>query len=56
MASSGGCIAVLVLDPEQRSATVYRASGDCHIHSGQETVGLGDAMPGFSVTVAEIFT
>jgi len=52
---AAGCVAVLVLDPEQRTATVYRAGGDSHIYAGEENVDLSDAVPGFAVTVAELF-
>lgn len=52
---SAGCIAVLVLDPSERTATVYRAGGESHIYAGEETVELSDAVPGFSVAVDELF-
>lgn len=52
---SAGCVAVLVLDPEEHAATVYRAGGESHIYSGDDEVDLSDAAPGFSVTVAEMF-
>lgn len=50
-----GCVAVLVVDPEKRTATVYRAGGDSHVYAGEEKVDLSDAVPGFSVTVGELF-
>jgi Uma2 family endonuclease len=52
---SAGTIAVLVLDPEERTATIYRANGDAHVHGVGETLDLDDAVPGFSVPVAELF-
>jgi Uma2 family endonuclease len=52
---AAGTIAVLVLDPPKRTATVYRGQGDTHVHDAEETLDLGDAVPGFSVTVAELF-
>jgi Uma2 family endonuclease len=53
---AAGCVAVLVADPENRTATVYRAGGDSHTYAGEEeTVDLSDAVPGFSVTVGELF-
>ncbi len=52
---AAGCIAVLVIDPAERTATVYRAGGESHIYGEGETVVLGDAVPGFTVTVAELF-
>jgi Uma2 family endonuclease len=50
-----GTIAVLVLDPPKRTATVYRGQGDAHVYSAGDTLDLNDAVPGFSVTVAELF-
>ncbi len=50
-----GTIAVLVLDPAECTATVYRGHGDAHIHGAQDTLDLSDAVPGFSVAVAELF-
>jgi Uma2 family endonuclease len=52
---AAGTIAVLVLDPAKRTATVYRGQGDAHVHSAQDTLDLSDAVPGFSVAVAELF-
>lgn len=52
---AAGTIAVLVLDPAERAATVYRRGGDAHVHSAQETIDLSDAVPGFSVAVAGLF-
>jgi Uma2 family endonuclease len=53
---AAGTIIVLVLDPPKRTATVYRAQGDVHVYSGvDDTVDLNDAVPGFSVSVAELF-
>jgi Uma2 family endonuclease len=52
---AAGTVAVLVLDPGERTATVYRGHGDAHVHSDQDTLDLSDAVPGFGVTVAELF-
>ncbi len=52
---AAGCVAVLVLDPPKRTATVYRAGGEARVHGAEETLDLGDAVPGFSVRVAELF-
>jgi hypothetical protein len=46
---------VLVLDPPKRTATVYREQGDLHVHGAEDTMDLSDAVPGFSVAVAELF-
>jgi Uma2 family endonuclease len=52
---AAGCVAVLVLDSSKRTATVYRAGGEAHVHGVDETLDLHDAVPGFSVPVAELF-
>ncbi len=52
---AAGTITVLVLDPAKRTATVYRGNGDAHIHRAEDTLDLSDAVPGFSVAVAEFF-
>jgi Uma2 family endonuclease len=52
---AAGTVAVLVLDPPKRTATVYRGKGDAHVHRAEETLDLSDAVPGFSVAVAELF-
>jgi Uma2 family endonuclease len=52
---TAGTIAVLVLDPDERTATVYRAGGESHIYGQGETLDLDDAVPGFTVTVAELY-
>lgn len=51
-----GCVAVLVLDPDRRNATVYRAGGDAHVYGEGERIDLDDAVQGFSVAVTELFT
>ena len=50
-----GTIIVLVLDPDQQTATVYRGQGDTHIHNAEDTLDLSDAVPGFTVPVARLF-
>ncbi len=52
---AAGTIAVLVLDPPKRTATVYRGQGGAHVYSAEGTLDLSDAVPGFSVAVAELF-
>jgi Uma2 family endonuclease len=52
---AAGCVAVLVIDPAQRTATVYRVGGDLHIYAGEEEIDLGDAVPGFSLALGELF-
>jgi Uma2 family endonuclease len=52
---ASGTIAVLVLDPDQHTATVYRGKGDTHIHNAEDILDLSDAVPGFTVPVARLF-
>lgn len=52
---AAGAVAVLVLDPDERTATVYRAGGEAHVYGEGEALDLGDAVPGFSLSVAELF-
>jgi len=52
---TAGTVAVLVLDPPKRTATVYRAHGDAHVYRADDTLDLSDAVPGFHVAVAELF-
>jgi Uma2 family endonuclease len=52
---AGGTKIVLVLDPARQTATTYRPPGDARVHTGQDTIELSDAVPGWRVTVAELF-
>jgi Uma2 family endonuclease len=52
---AAGCVAVLVLGPGSRTATVYRGGGDVHVYGEGETLDLGDAVPGFRVAMDELF-
>lgn len=52
---AAGCRAVLVLDPERRTATVYRGPGEASVHVADETLDLSDAVPGWRVAVADLF-
>jgi len=52
---AAGSKMVLVLDPPKRTATVYRGQGDAHVYGAEDTLDLRDAVPGFSVAVAELF-
>lgn len=52
---TAGATAVLVLDPAKQTATVYRGKGDARVYEAREIVDLNDAVPGFSVAVAELF-
>lgn len=46
---------VLVVDPERRTATAYRSSDDVHVHSGDDTLDLSDAVPGWRLALPELF-
>jgi len=51
---AAGTTALLVLDPAQRSATVYRAGGDVHVYTDGD-LDLSDVVPGWRVAVADFF-
>jgi Uma2 family endonuclease len=50
-----GTRAVVVVDPPLRTATVYRARHDIRILTADESLGLGDVVPGWSPLVGEFF-
>jgi Uma2 family endonuclease len=52
---AAGTIAVLVLDPATQAGTVYRGGGEAQVHTGNDTLDLSDAVPGFSVALAALF-
>lgn len=52
---AAGSKMVLVLDPPKRTATVYSGEDETHVYGEQDTLDLSDAVPGFSVSVAELF-
>jgi Uma2 family endonuclease len=57
---AAGVIAILVLDPARRTATVYRANGDIRVFTasspeGEGELDLSDAVPGWRVAVADFF-
>lgn len=51
---AAGTHAVLVLEPPQRTATIYRPGGDVQTHN-DGTLDLSDAVPGWHVAVADLF-
>jgi len=51
---AAGVTAVLVLDPDGMTASVYRASGQVIHHTGDQ-LDLADVMPGFKLPVARFF-
>ena len=50
-----GTQAVWVLDPESRTLVVHTPDGIARLHTTDDTVDGGDALPGFSATVAALF-
>jgi Uma2 family endonuclease len=52
---AAGTIAVLVLDPAKQTATIYRAGGEARLHTGEDTLDLSDAVPGFTVALVPLF-
>jgi Uma2 family endonuclease len=52
---AAGTIVVLVLDPAERTATVYRANGDARVHSAGDTLDLTAAVHDFTVSVTALF-
>jgi Uma2 family endonuclease len=50
-----GTIAVVVLDPSERTATVHRGGSIASVRDIEDTLDLSDAVPGFRPTVAELF-
>lgn len=53
---AAGTVAVLVIDPDERTATVYSGQNDAHVYGAGDTLELDEAVPGFSVKVAELFS
>lgn len=51
---SVGVTAILVLDPDTQTASVYRGTGQ-QILTAADTLTLPDVLPGFSVPVARFF-
>ncbi len=49
-----GVMAVLVLDPDRHSASLYRATGQTEIAAGA-MLTIPDVLPGFEVAVAKFF-
>ena len=49
-----GVTAILVLDPDGVTASVYRGTGQVILHAG-DTLTLPDVLPGFAVPVAKFF-
>jgi Uma2 family endonuclease len=52
---AAGVQAVLVLDPDKATASVYRANIKQSIFLGPETLTIPEVLPGFTVAVGELF-
>jgi len=52
---AAGSRAVVVLDPSDRVATVYRPDAAAEIVAGSRTLDLDHVVPGFAVPVADLF-
>jgi Uma2 family endonuclease len=52
---AAGARAVVVVDPPSRTATVYRAGGEIRVLHADDTLDLGDVVPGWSPQVADFF-
>lgn len=52
---AAGALAVLVIDSDERTATVYRPGGQARVYGSGETLELDDAVPGFAVAVNDLF-
>lgn len=52
---AAGARAVVVLNPRRQSATVHRAGRDPAVNHLGDTLTLGDAVPGFTCAVADIY-
>ena len=46
---------VLVLDPARQTASVYRAPGEIRVYTRHDAIDLSDAVPGWQVTVGDLF-
>ena len=52
---AAGTKLVLVIDPARRTATTYRGQEDVQVHTGDTRLDLSDAVPGWRVTLADLF-
>jgi Uma2 family endonuclease len=52
---AGGALMVWVVNPKAKSVIVYRSSSDFTTLTENDTLDGGEVVPGFQITVAEIF-
>ena len=50
-----GTMAVIVVDPRRRAVKVHRSLSDASILTDADTLSIEDVVPGWQMTVAEIF-
>ena len=50
-----GTKAVIVVNPRKRSLTVYESPNDISVLAEDDTLNLGDVVPGFELAIREIF-
>jgi len=50
-----GCRLVWLADPRSRTVTAYHPDGSARVHHENETLAGGDAVPGFTLSVREVF-
>ncbi len=53
---AAGCREVWVADPRTRTITIYRSAGDVIARSEKDALDCSELLPGFSCTVAELFS
>ncbi len=50
-----GTLLVLQADPQTKTVTAYRPSGEARVYSGDDVVSCDPALPGFSFRVSDLF-
>ncbi len=50
-----GTVAVLVIEAHRRAAAVHRAGGETRLYRDRETIDLSCGVPGFTLSLAELF-
>jgi Uma2 family endonuclease len=51
---AAGTLAVVVIDPRKRIATIHRPPGASQSYSGTDVLDLGDVLPGFAPAVEDL--
>jgi Uma2 family endonuclease len=52
---NAGCSAVWLVDPQNKSITVYKKDADVAVLKSSDTLSDAQLLPGFSITVGKIF-